>query len=234
MTSFKVLRFLDGESSEDLRARWSRAMADGAAVPGRPTRLIVALSLLESGFPPPRFTAVDIQWFASADDALANEDWLAGVEPDLCLGSPSLGTTSCRVVASEQVLRGADALAHLHGAESELPTMMMSFAKRRPGLTLTRFLDRWRDEAGRLGGTDIPEQIRGLAYVQNHPLVRVGHEWPFDAVNEVYLTHLEDLRRRSDWFAARQGGAVRTGEGIFDPDTTGSLFLRLLPVPMPS
>ena len=222
MTAFKVVRFLTGAAAGDVGSRWGRVLAttEGAR-PGRPLRVAVAAPVTAPDFPPPAFAAVDIQWFATADDALANEDWLTAADHAL-----RTAEESCRVVAEEHVVRGSDDGDQLWDGVGER-YLMMSFGKRSPGLTLPQFLDRWRAEAGNLGGSAIREDVRGRAYVQNHPLVIEGHEWPFDAVNEVHCTQFDDLRRRRDWFAARQDAALRSPANHFmDPDRTGSLFLR--------
>ena len=46
----------------------------------------------------------------------------------------------------------------------------------------------------------IPEDARGLAYVQNHPRPRPEGEWAYDALNEVYFDDLDSLRTRIEWF----------------------------------
>ena len=53
----------------------------------------------------------------------------------------------------------------------------------------------------------IPEDVRGLAYVQNHPL-RDDDLSPYDAVNEVYFDDLDGLRRRVEWFRDNEIGQV--------------------------
>jgi hypothetical protein len=224
MTAVKVVRFLAGGHWPPgaLRERWSRALG-GAARRDRPFRVAVAEALTLPDLPPPRFTAVDIQWFTGVPAALANDTWLRSAAPDL------VDEGSCRVVAEEVVVRGRDYLdARWQGGGERYK--MMSFGKRSPRLTLEEFSARWRSEAGRLGDQAIPEDVRGLAYVQNHPVPLDGHEWPFDAVNEVYVERLDDLHRRGAWFAARQEAALRSrAEGFMSPAETGSLFVREWP-----
>ena len=77
MTAYKVVRFLDGEPSqaEALRARWTRALAAAAErVPttGRPRRVALAVPMELPDLSPPRFAAIDLQWFADAREARAN------------------------------------------------------------------------------------------------------------------------------------------------------------------
>jgi hypothetical protein len=82
----------------------------------------------------------------------------------------------------------------------------MAIARRADGLTPAEFADRWRTRAGSVGSTPIPDEARGSAYVQNHPLLDVGTDWAYDAINEVYLDDLEGLDRRVAWFAENLAG----------------------------
>ncbi len=220
MTAFKVVRFLGGESSQPdtLRAFWARALGGDPAA-GRPVRVALGVPLALPGLPPPPFAAVDLQWFTDVDAALANEAWLRSVDPDA-------GTGAARIVVEEVVVRGPeylDARWRLGGERYK----MLSFGRRDRRLTPAQFSARWRGEAGRLGGEAIPDDVRGLAYVQNHPVPLAGHEWPFDAVNEVYVGCLEDLRRRAGWFAARLEATPRAGaEPFMSPAETWSLCVR--------
>jgi hypothetical protein len=245
MTTFKVVRFLASSPAhppspellpEVLRSRWSAALAAAGgdrAAPGRPVRVALGWPLVVDGFPVPRFAAVDLQWFADARSALENGAWLASVDPELGIGSALLDGGSCQVVAEEVVLRGQDYLGARWAGGGER-YKMMSFGRRNPRLTPEQFSLRWRREAGRLGGDAIPEEVRGLAYVQNHPVALDGHEWPFDAVNEVYFDRLDDLRRRRAWFTARQDAALRSPAMSFmSPAHTWSLFVREAPVTRP-
>jgi EthD domain len=237
MTAVKVIRFLAGEPSlgDTLRSRWARALAGdagatGAESSGRPIRAAVMTPLEVPGLPAPRFAAIDIQWFADARGALANDAWLAGVAPGLCRGSLPDHGDSCHLVAEEVVLRGHDYLdARWGGGGDRLK--MMSFGRRNPRLTLAEFSARWRGQAGRLGGQSIPDEVRGLAYVQNHPVRLDGREWPLDAVNEVWFERLDHLRQRAAWFAERQQAALRTdAESFMSPTETWSMFVRESPV----
>ncbi|HKE72356.1 MAG TPA: hypothetical protein VKB57_02005 [Acidimicrobiales bacterium] len=99
---------------------------------------------------------------------------------------------------------------------------MMSVARRRPGLSRAGFAARWRAEAGRLGAEAIPADVRGAAYVQDHP---VGDDPPVDAVNEAWFADLDGLRRRAEWFAARP-----VPPELFDPARSFPLYLRWEPL----
>jgi hypothetical protein len=124
-----------------------------------------------------------------------------------------VGRPACTLAVDEEVRRGAV------GGERYT---MMSLACRRPGLSRAEFAARWRAEAGRLGAEAIPEDVRGAAYVQDHP---VGDDPPFDAVNEAWFADLDGLRRRAEWFAARPVPA-----DLFDPARSWALYLRWEPV----
>ncbi len=75
--------------------------------------------------------------------------------------------------------------------------------------------------------------MRGSAYVQNHPVPLDGCEWPLDAVNEAYLDDLDALRRRRDWFDARQREAPPAADGLMAPGQAWSLYLCERPVTPP-
>jgi len=81
---------------------------------------------------------------------------------------------------------------------------------RRPGdgLTLPQFLERWRGRAGLVGATPIPDALRGLAYVQNHPLAEEGREWAYDAIDEVYFDDADSLLARIAYFQRELTGGA--------------------------
>jgi hypothetical protein len=229
VTVYKVIRFLDGgpvTAREALPSRWAGVLAAGVGrppVPGQPWRVALGLPLALDDLPPPPFAAVDVQWFPDLDAALANDAWLAAADPDLHAGS-------CHVVAEEVVVRGRDYLDGRWATGGER-YKMLSFGKRDRHLDLEQFSARWRGEAGRLGTDAIPDEVRGLAYAQNHPLPRAGHEWPFDAVAEVWFERLDDLERRRAWFAARLGAAGPSPTaGFMSPAETWSMFVREAPI----
>jgi hypothetical protein len=229
MSAFKVVRFLapDGVAG-DRWSRWRVALDGTPAAEGRPGRVAVgeALDLGGAGAP---FGAVDVQWFADLESALANPEWLVGAGLEAASDSPV-------VVADEVVLRGQGWLADRWASGGER-YKMLSFGRRHPDLSPQEFSERWRREAGQLGGGEIPAEVRGQAYVQNHPIpipIPVqdrGREWPFDAVNEVWFDRLDDLRRRRDWFAQRLGQALRSAaEPLMSPGQVWSMFVREVPV----
>lgn len=117
------------------------------------------------------------------------------------------------VVAEELVLRGAEWL-EARWRDGGERFKHMAFARRAAGLTPVQFAERWRSHAGSVGGVPIPDEAKGQAYAQNHPLPRDEGEWPFDAVNEVWFDDLDGLRRRVEWFAEHHDPA---GDDLFGP-----------------
>jgi len=163
-------------------------------------RRLRAVAVELPGLPPPRFAAVEI-------------DWSDGPVPE-----PDPGVIE--VAVEEVVLRGADELG-ARRASDRSHFVMMSVARRNPVLSRAELADRWRAEAGRLGADAIPDDVRGLAYVQDHPLDDAA---PFDAINEAWFDALAGLRRRADWFASRPVPA-----DLFDPERCFALYLRVEP-----
>ncbi|HEX5944964.1 MAG TPA: hypothetical protein VFY82_01745 [Acidimicrobiales bacterium] len=194
--------------------------AGRARAPGAPARATLATSLELPGLPPPRFAAVEVLWPVGAA-------WAGGPSEHAAAGISDGETTAASgvvpddgsvvVEVDEVVARGGDALA-ARWADGGERFKMMSFGRRNPALTRTEFAERWRAEAGRLGGDRIPDDLRGSAYVQDHPR---GDDPPFDAVNEVWFDRLDDLRRRAAWFAARPVPA-----DLMSPAECWSLCLR--------
>jgi len=60
----------------------------------------------------------------------------------------------------------------------------------------------------------IPDEVRGRAYVQNHP--DPAGERPYDAVNEVWFDDLAALRARVEWFRAHLSGPADSGPAEAD------------------
>jgi hypothetical protein len=151
----------------------------GADAPeGRPLRAVVCRPLHDDHEP------VVIEWFRDAGH-LAE--------------APVDGVV---VVAEEHVLRGADWL-EARWAAGGSRFKHMAVAQRAAGLTRAEFQDRWRNRAGSVGATPIPDDAKGLAYVQNHP---VPGEWAYDAVNEVWFDDEASLAVRVRWFAENLAG----------------------------
>lgn len=101
------------------------------------------------------------------------------------------------LVADEVVRRGGDWLA-ARWREGGTRWKHMALARRAPALTPEELSERWRAHGAGVGANPIPEEVRGCAYVQNHPLAA----GPYDAVNEVWFDDVDGLRARAEWFRA--------------------------------
>lgn len=158
--------------------------------------------------PEPKHDGVRLDWFSDPDHLDRYECWWA----EVVASSPRPVGAPAVVVAEEVVLRGDEWLSR-RWQEGGEKLKHMAIARRADGLTPAGFAERWRSHAGRAprpgGGPDIiiPEEVRGLAYVQNHPLPREEGDWTYDAVNEVYFDDVPGLRRRVEWFAENLGAA---------------------------
>lgn len=112
------------------------------------------------------------------------------------------------ILTEDHVVRGGDWLVHRWDRGPVLKHVAL--AKRADGLTLAEVLQAWSTHGGSVQRPGepvvaIPERERGLAYVQHHPRVDGDHEWPYDAITEVWFDDLEALRARADWFAFGPG-----------------------------
>jgi hypothetical protein len=189
----KRLRFGDHPGWRD-----ATAAALDAPVDARPIRIVASTVLPTDGEETPRHLGVVEEWFADEAHLQRFEGWKEG------------GDDGAVVVADPVVLRGAEWLER-RWLDPTPRFKHMALAARAPGLTPTEFSSRWRDHAGRArsvsGTAVIPEDVKGLAYVQDHPLVGDGAS-AYDAVNEVYFDDVDALRRRIDWFRDNEIGRM--------------------------
>jgi hypothetical protein len=180
-----------GLGREEFAGGWREAVAAAASAPERvrPVRLTVSVSLPEIAADQ-RHDGVALEWFGDREHLRRFESWL-GTPPGRAvqrLRSEVIEfDASPVVVTSERVVRGADWLER-RWQEGGPKLKQLAIATRADGLTLPQFLDRWRGRAGPVGAAAIPDAYRGLAHVQNDPLVTGGRDWAYDAINEVYLT----------------------------------------------
>ncbi len=176
----------------------------------RPVRVAVCTALPDVS-PRPRHAGLAIEWFDDAEQLARAEAWRSTsgrTEPGLV------------VVAEEHVLRGDDWLARRWN-DGGTALKHVALATRADGLTVAEFQARWRAHAGSVGATPIPDDARGRAYAQNHPVPRADGEWAYDAVNEVWFDDLDGLRTRVAWLS----DAVQDGD---DRDLFGaSWFLAV-------
>jgi len=156
---------------------------------------------------------VGLQWFSDIDHLELFDRWQDTVALDPA-GDRLRRVLDCDaspvIVMEEAILRGEDWLEQRWRRGGE-KLKHMAIGRRAAGLSPAEFSERWRSRAGTLRRSGsaqaipIPKEALGNAYVQNHPIARAGGEWAYDAFNEVYFDELEDLRRRSDWFAESLG-----------------------------
>jgi hypothetical protein len=198
-------------ASAEFAAVWPAAgFAPAAAPPGvRPDRIAVCTSLPDV-IADPKHDGVGIEWFADSEHLARFERWLqdrgAQAVAD-CLEQALQVAASPVMIADEFVMRGADWLA-ARWRQPGAKVKHMAIARRAPQLTAEQFSERWRGRAGTVGSgqgpiVTIPDEARGLAYVQNHPR---SPEPPYDALNEVYFDAVEDLLVRIAWFDANLRG----------------------------
>lgn len=196
-------------------ALWRDAAAGAAdAPPGvRPARTAVCTTLPGLTGPEPRHDGIGIEWFADAAHLRRFETWL-GTGDGLPRRAGGLADPAASpvLVAEESVMRGAGWLDRRWRDGGGKPKHM-AVAVRAAGLTPAEFSERWRAHSGRTGGKGtrdaIPDRVRGLAYVQNHPCPRAAGDWAYDAVNEVYFDDEAGLRARIAWFRENLPGPVR-------------------------
>ncbi|MDX6745128.1 hypothetical protein [Actinocorallia sp. A-T 12471] len=195
-----------GVTREEFAAAWPAAVAVAARAPEgvRPVRVAVNTVLPEVA--EPRHDGIEVAWFTDRAHADRFAAWQTtegrAARRDLAeLTDPA----SPVLLATEAVMRGADWLAaRWHDPSPRLKHLAL--ATRAAGLTPEEFSARWRAHAGSVrrpgepGPTPIPDEARGFAYVQSHPLP--GLPRAYDALTEVYFTTRESLAARVAWFAA--------------------------------
>lgn len=177
-------------------ATTTEAGAADAPTEVRPVRVAVCTALPDLTAAAPKHDVVRLEWFTDSLHLERYHAWLATTDPGALDGAV--------VVADEVVLRGADWLEQ-RWLDGEPKLKHIALALRSRELTAEEFSDRWKAHAGGItgrGGTrvPIPDEARGLAYVQNHPRPREDGEWAYDAVNEVYFDDRAGLERRIAWF----------------------------------
>jgi hypothetical protein len=135
--------------------------------------------------PDPRHDGIGLEWFADGEHLARYESWLAVSGGAGRLERAVDSDRSPVVLAEEHVMRGGEWLAG-RWRQGGVMLKHMAMARRAAGLTLAEFFDLWRSRAGRIGAVVIPDEARGLAYVQNWPQEHT-HDWAYDALNEVYF-----------------------------------------------
>jgi hypothetical protein len=176
----------------------------------RPLRAALCTVLPGEGLPP-RHDGVGIEWFENGAHLAKFEQWRSVTAPRSEAIPDAIGSgLGPVVVATEVVPRGAE---WLEGRWREGGTKFkhMAIACRAGHLTPAEFSQRWQAHAGTVSRGSasrdvvIPDDVRGLAYVQDHPVPQDDHAWAYDAINEAYFEDLEGLRRRAMWFEGNVG-----------------------------
>ncbi len=182
----------------------------GAPLPARPLRAALCTALPGEG-PPPRHDAVSLEWFEDEAHLERFEEWRSAAAPTQRSAGPlEASRPGTVVVATEVVRRGADWL-RARWSEGGPKFKHMALARRADHLTPAEFSRRWQAHAGTIsrsgaaGDLVIPDDARGLAYVQDHPVPRREGGWAYDAVNEAYFDDLAGLQLRAGWFEQNVG-----------------------------
>ncbi len=193
---------------------WRDVVSRHAEAPhrARPRRIALSLELVGEA-PKPKHSGVSIEWFDDRPHLDRFEEWHATSATSLTGQADSVidSAASPVVLVREVVLRGGEWLDE-RWREGGTKLKHMAMARRAAHLTPAVFSKRWQERAGTVRrpgqtrATAIPDEARGLAYVQNHPLPRPQGEWAYDAINEVYFGDEKGLRRRVEWFAENLGG----------------------------
>jgi len=185
--------------------------------PGAPHRLTVCEAFGDAGGGPPEYDGVTVAWF---DDVEAGPRVRGRMDT-------GVGPVRRYRRVRRRDRRGArparpdyiDARWEQHGNEQKVK--MMSVAKRADGLSPAEFSERWKTQSGRHGDSKMPPEVLGMAYAQNHPVPVAEHEWPYDAVNEVWFDDRKGCSARLDYFAAVSNEAATSKAGsIFHPPTS--------------
>lgn len=201
---------------EDFEEAWppAAALAFEAPPSARPVRSTVT-PMGHDLVSEPVHDGVGVEYFEDTDHLERFEAWLAspGAKAHHRALSAVCDVTASPIMVAEVVpLRGRPWLdTHWEGGGTAFKHLAL--ARRAAGLSQETFSQRWRNHAGSLGTSPIPDRARGVAYVQHHPVPAPTADPAYDAVNEVYFDSLEGLRERIEWLAAN-----------LRPDATADLF----------
>jgi len=226
-------------SPEEFAEAWPDTVSAVTRAPSdvRPSRIALCTTLPEPTGLDPAHDGAEIGWFTDADHLRRFRGWAGTPEGGAALGGLDRiidPDASPAIVVEEAVVRGADWLDR-RWRKGGVRFKHMAVAVRAAGLTPAEFSERWRDHAGRVRRpgaeqeTPIPEEARGLAYLQSHPCPRKTGEWAYDAINEVYFDDLEGLRTRIAWFAENIPGGA--DPGLFGRSSFLAVREAVIPVP---
>jgi hypothetical protein len=196
-------------------AAWAGAVALVGEAPAgvRPTRAVACTTLHKVDGTEAPHDGISMEWFADMDALQRFETWLGSEDGHraACAAGAVEPDATAVIIAEEAVLRGADWLER-RWADGAVKLKHMALARRAEGLSPNEFSERWRNRAGTIGGAGsarviaIPDEAKGYAYVQNHPVPNAATDWIYDAVNEVYFDDLDEMRSRIDFFRKNDVG----------------------------
>ncbi len=203
----KRIRFATrARSARDFSSAWPAALAAVLSAPPevRPLR-VVSSSVLPDVTPDHLHDGIGIEWFGDAGHLARFESWLTsprGKDIGRLLSGVLDLDSSPLLIAEEHVLRGSEWMDE-RWRRGGRALKHMAIARRAAGLTPTQFSELWKSRAGKVGTVVIPDEARGRAYVQNHPLPPPDGSGAYDALNEVYFDadDLDGVRARIDFFA---------------------------------
>jgi hypothetical protein len=196
-------------SPERFAMAWREALLLGASAPDQVApRRVAACTSMPEVLADPLYDGVGLEWFEDAAHVERYEAWLGSEAAEALHAALEEAIdleTSPLVLADEHIMRGAGWLEQ-RWRTGGIQLKHMAIAQRAPELSPAEFSQRWLGRSGTLGRSGqtqalvIPDEARGLAYVQNHPRPRASGDWPYDALNEVYFDELDGLERRIAFF----------------------------------
>jgi hypothetical protein len=180
-------------------AAWRDGFSLSVDAPADTRPLRAAMSTVMADVTPvPKHDGIGLLWFADGDHQARYESWLSTSGAAQRLHRAIEADQSPVVVADEHVMRGAEWLDQ-RWRDGGSKLKHMAIARRAKDLTLREFFELWQSRAGKIGTVVIPDEARGLAYVQNRP--QLGEiDWAYDALNEVYFDDLDGLQARITYF----------------------------------
>jgi uncharacterized protein (TIGR02118 family) len=94
---------------------------------------------------------------------------------------------------------------------------IITFAKRKPGITLEEYKKYWRDVHGHMVLKTVPPNVKALIkrYTQCTAAEIPGHPQPYDGVAEFYFDDYESLRAWSKFYFSDEAKALRDDQAKF-------------------
>lgn len=192
----KVLWFSNHPEALGVRGLPAVDVRTSDGLPLAPVRCTRNLVLTDGPPADPPHRVIDTATF---EDLAHADRFRRAIEGDVPHSPYDPGTIA---VATEVVARGEEWLT-ARWLDDATSYKHMALARRADGLSRDEFAERWKAHAGAAGATPIPDELRGLAYVQNHASLggTTDAEPSYDAINEVWFDDLDLLRARHRWLA---------------------------------